>query len=116
MYAHEEAVYCSGVRIASVVLRCETPWSRACGLIRRELAPGECALLSPAAQVHTFGMTFPIDVVFCDRAFTIVRIVRSLRPRRVTRWARGARYALEMRAGSIPPWLGSGQRLRIGDA
>jgi hypothetical protein len=33
----------------------------------------------------------------------VLHVVRSLRPWRITRWVRGARYAVELRAGALPP-------------
>lgn len=58
-------------------------------------------MIEPARQVHTFGMRHPIDVCFCDRSWRVLHVVPALRPRRLTRWVAGARYAMEMRAGEL---------------
>ena len=51
------------------------------GLLGRDgLGPGEGMLINPAPSVMTFFMRFPIDVVFIDRAQTIVKIVHALGP------------------------------------
>jgi uncharacterized protein len=74
------------------------------GLIGRPpLASGEALLLEPAAQVHTMGMSYPIDVVFCDERGTVLHVVRDMRPWRITRWVRGASYAVELASGALPP-------------
>lgn len=79
---------------------------------RAELAVGEGLLLSPCKQVHTFGMRFPIDVVFCDRAWRVSHVVREMRPGRVSRVAWKARHAIELRAGAAAEVM-TGDRLLI---
>ena len=46
-------------------------------------------------------MRFPIDVVFIDRAGRVVRAVPDLRPWVLAVGARGAKEAVELRAGTI---------------
>lgn len=70
-------------------------------------------MFEPAAQVHTIGMRYPIDVVLCDRDLVVLRIVRGLRPLRVTKWVRGARVVVELPAGSLPDWISEGDRLSL---
>ncbi len=74
-------------------------WRRTVGLIgRRELAPDEGLGLATSA-VHTFGMRFAIDVVFCDAELRVLKVVRGLRPGRVA-GARGSRLVFELAAGA----------------
>ena len=75
-----------------------TPLARLRGLIGRPPSPTPL-LLVPARSVHTFGLRRPIDVVFLDADLVVVRVVRSLGPRRVA-GARGAVAALELVAGA----------------
>ena len=49
-------------------------------------------------SVHTFGMRFPIDVVFLDARGEVVRVVRSLAPRRLASCG-AATAVIETRAG-----------------
>ena len=70
------------------------------GLLGRDgLGPGEGMLINPAPSVMTFFMRFPIDVVFIDKAQTIVKIAHSLGPWK-TAGARKAVAALELPAGT----------------
>ena len=82
------------------------------GLLGRdELEPGTGMLLSPEPSVHTFFMRFAIDVVFLDKAKTIVKIVHDLRPWRAA-GARKAVAALELPAGAAAAaGLRTGMRL-----
>lgn len=79
----------------------ETVGARMRGLVGRPpLGPGEGLLLVPASQVHTFGMSYAIDVVFCDRDMRVLRVLRSLPPRRVSLYLFRARSVLELPAGA----------------
>jgi uncharacterized membrane protein (UPF0127 family) len=70
----------------------------------------EAALLLPGCRwVHTFGMRFAIDVAFCDRNGTVLRIVR-MPPNRMGRPCLGARVAVEASEGSFANWS-----VRVGD-
>lgn len=83
------------------------------GLLGREpLHPGEALILDRSTQVHTFGMRYPIDVVFCDREWNVLHVVRAMRPRRLTRVVWRARYTIELPAGSVPEDL-VGRRLTV---
>ena len=109
------SILASGEVLATQVRWARTPSARAKGLLRGPpLRAGEAIVLEPAHQVHTFGLGYPIDVLFCDRSGKVLHIVRALRPRRVTRFVRGARYAIELPAGTIPDSLRTGDRLVLG--
>ena len=84
--------------------------ARRTGLLRHErLEAGEGLWIVPCEAIHTFGMKFPIDVVFLSRQREVVKIVPAL-----PRW----RIAVCFRAHSVLE-LGAGQAeaagLRIGD-
>jgi uncharacterized membrane protein (UPF0127 family) len=70
------------------------------GLLGRDgLDAGHGMLINGAPSVMTFFMRFPIDVVFIDKAQTIVKIVHSLGPWK-TAGAKKAAAALELPAGT----------------
>jgi uncharacterized protein len=104
----------SGRVLATHVRIARRAFERMRGLLSSDpLRDGECLLLEPASQVHTFGMSVPIDVVFCDGKGVVVHVVRNMRPRRVTKWVRGARLALEFTAGAVPSEVVAPTRLAI---
>jgi uncharacterized membrane protein (UPF0127 family) len=88
---------------AVVCERCEIPngsLGRMRGLLGRDgLEPGSGMLIDSAPSVHMFFMRFPIDVVFLDRDWKVLRIRHGLRPWRVA-GARRAVAALELPAGA----------------
>lgn len=75
------------------------PLERMRGLVRTvPLRADEGLLLRPCRQVHTFGMRYPIDAVFCDPDGAVVH-VQTLRPRSVSRFVRRARFCIELKSG-----------------
>jgi uncharacterized protein len=100
--------------VASDVRWARSASERARGLIGvNRLAPGAAMVFEPARQIHTFGMRFPLDVVFCDRSWKVLHVVRSMPPRRVTRPVWRARVAVELAAGSLPPEVTVGETLTM---
>ena len=78
----------------------ETRRERMRGLLDADgLSPRHGMLFERCRAVHTFGMRFPIDVVFLDRDLRVVD-VRRLVPGRLTRPRLRARHVLECPADS----------------
>jgi hypothetical protein len=87
--------------VASAVLA-NTFWSRMRGLLGRPCPPaGEGLLLEPCNQVHMIGMAYPIDVAFISLEGVVLRVIRNLKPWRMTAPCLGARYALETGVGGL---------------
>ena len=78
------------------------------GLIGRDALDG-VVVLRPCRQVHTFGMRFPIDVVWCDARGRVLRVARVERAR-ISRPVMRARFVVEAEGGSAQRWA-----LRPGD-
>ncbi len=74
---------------------------RMVGLLgRRQFEPGEGLLFDRCYGIHTIGMRFPIDVLFLDKDYRVIRAVDALPPFR-TCTVRQAIYVLELPAGTI---------------
>jgi uncharacterized membrane protein (UPF0127 family) len=61
----------------------DTHWTRLRGLVglsRDDFRNGAGLWIVPCHGVHTLGMGFPIDVVYLDRAMTVIHIQHDLRP------------------------------------
>ena len=67
-------------------------------MIGREPAPSEALMFERCRSVHTFGMRAPITVVFLDRTWRVVRVVRAPRGRLL--FCRRARRVLECHIGA----------------
>jgi uncharacterized membrane protein (UPF0127 family) len=76
----------------------DTPLARLRGLAGLPtLAPGAGLLLPETRSIHTFGMRFALDLVWLDGAGQVVRVDRTVPPRRV-RACPGAQAVVELRA------------------
>jgi uncharacterized membrane protein (UPF0127 family) len=100
--------------IADRVRWARTRRERIRGLIgSRPLEPAEALIIERARQVHTFNMTYAIDVVICDASWVVRHVVCGMQPGRITRPVLRARYVLEFPEGSATE-LEVGDRLRVG--
>ena len=72
-------------------------------------------IVGGGGQLHTFGMLYAIDVLFCDRDWVVLHVVRGLRPNRLTRWVRYCRYVVELRSGAVPDNVVRGTGLAVRD-
>ena len=100
------------LREGKVLASIEVPDSRARrlrGVMGRSSMDG-AVLLQPARAVHTFGLRFPVDVIFCADGLLVLDTVEALGPYRLTAPRRGARCVIEAEAGSVARW-----QLRPGD-
>lgn len=68
---------------------------------RPGLECGEAVVFPGCRQIHTFGMLFPIDVVFVDRRGVIRKTYRNLVPGRLTGIMFRGIDAVELAAGTL---------------
>lgn len=88
--------------MAERVVMASTFWSRFRGLMFRSGWGQDDGLwLIPCRQVHTFGMRFPIDVVFLGHQKRIVHAIPALPPGRISPYIREAHSVLELPAGTL---------------
>ena len=92
----------SGASLGNRVRVADSWWTRFRGLLgTAPLAAGEGLLIEPCRGVHMFGMRYPIDVAFLDRAGKVVGICHRLAPGARSPFIRAARSALELPAGTL---------------
>lgn len=92
------------------VEKTETALERTRGLLGKPaMSDNQGFWIAPCNSVHTFGMRYPLDIVYLDRQQQISRIKPHLKPFRVS-WYLLARSVIELRAGAVEA-LG----LRAGD-
>ncbi|MDD3307392.1 MAG: DUF192 domain-containing protein [Acetobacterium sp.] len=75
--------------------------TRLVGLLRTAgLAENQGLLLKKCNQVHTFGMKFPIDVIFLSKDGDILHMQQEMKPGKVSPHIKKAYWALELKSGS----------------
>ena len=108
-------VFADGALIADNVHAAIRFGQRLRGLIgHRRLDAGAGLLLDPGGSVHTFGMRFPIDVVFLDRHRYVLDARSIVLPNRMCWAPRRTRSTLELCAGACAQLnLRTGQQLSL---
>lgn len=69
-------------------------------LMTPELAKDTGLWITPCQSVHTLFMRYTIDVAFVDRESRVLS-VSTLKPWRLSRWARKATGVIELPAGTL---------------
>ncbi|KUK53774.1 MAG: hypothetical protein XD78_0949 [Desulfotomaculum sp. 46_296] len=91
----KKTVLAENLQIAS------NPLQRMSGLLGKNYLPyGEGLLLVPCNSIHTFFMRFPIDILFLDRFYKVLRIVENLQPYRLALHLK-AFQTVELPAGTV---------------
>lgn len=76
-------------------------WRRLKGLLgTRELPEGEALVIKPCNSVHTFGMQYPIDVVFVGGDGCILKTVIAMKPTKIAACLSSS-YVVELPAGTL---------------
>lgn len=92
----------NGRELSDNVLVADRLLKRMMGLLgKRELPVGEALWIKPCMAIHTFWMSFPIDVVFLDKRNQVIVAIRNMQPSRMTRLYPKAASVLELPAGII---------------
>lgn len=81
-----------------VIYKANTFWERLRGLLgRRMLDANEALHIQPCSDVHSFGMTYPLDILFLDKTGHVLK-AGVLKP---NSWlfCKGASSVLEFKAG-----------------
>lgn len=73
----------AGCCVVPRVWRAAGRWDRMRGLLGRpRLVEGEGMLIESCGMVHTFGMTYRLDLAFLDKQWRVCKLVADLAPAR----------------------------------
>lgn len=94
--------------VADRAVYADTFWLKLRGLMgRRRLSRGEALILPRTNAVHTLFMRFPIDLIFCDQAGTVLKVFSGVAPWRIGPVVSHARWVVEMPSGTAEAsWVG----------
>ena len=96
------------------ILVAEKTVDRMIGLMFKEkLVGAEGLWIDPCNSIHTFFMRYSLDIVFVGNKNQVVKIIRDMKPWRMTRMYFTARQTLEMPAGTLPADLKVGDVLEV---
>ena len=90
------------VVLAEKLLIADRFWSRMIGLLGRKELPGrEALLIVPCNSIHTMFMRYPIDVLFINRDFFVLKTLENFRPWRIYYCRNKVFQVVELKAGTI---------------
>ena len=92
------------VLLATQVAVANTHWTRLRGLLgvsQDDFGNGCGLLILPCRGVHTLAMRFPIDVVYLNRAGTVVHLEHDLHPWRFSSIRMNAASVLELPSHTV---------------
>jgi uncharacterized protein len=89
------------VVLGDTVSVADTSAKRRTGLLKHKSLPsGHGLWIVPCEAVHTFGMKFPIDVIFLNRQRKVLKIRKNMPRRRIAMCFR-AHSVLELPSGEL---------------
>jgi uncharacterized protein len=98
--------------IAEKVKMADTIYLRTVGLMFSKSLDGfDCLWIKPCSSIHTFFMRYPIDVIFLDKNLKVVKIIKNIKPWRMTLMYFGAAQCLEFSGGFLPENINAGDTL-----
>lgn len=104
----------SGKILGNDIKEAKSFTDRTMGLMfKKEMDGYDGLLLSPCPSIHTFFMRFNIDVVFMDKSLSIVKIIRNMKPWRMSGMYFKAFYGLELPSGSLDYEFKEGDQLEV---
>jgi len=97
--------------LASKAILAKSFFERACGLLGKDNLEADEALIIPQCPaIHMFFMKFAIDVVFTDKSWKVVGLVKNIKPFSLSAFFLRGYFAIELKAGTI-----DASRTKIGD-
>ncbi len=85
--------------------------SRIKGLIGKESMENNYGLwINRCNSIHTFFMSFPIDVIFVDKNFKVKKCIEAIAPNKIIWPIFGARSVIELKNGFLKE-----NKIQVGD-
>ncbi|WP_017754549.1 DUF192 domain-containing protein [Calidifontibacillus oryziterrae] len=92
----------NGVIIAKDVKVAKTFWKRFKGLMfTKDLQKGSALLIEPCQSVHTFFMSYALDILFVNEEGKVVAVEEQMKPGKIGKIVRTAKQVIELPAGTI---------------
>lgn len=82
-------------------------------MFKSKLVGAEGLLIDPCRSIHTCFMKYNLDIVFISSEKKIVKIIRNLKPWRMTWIYFSASMTLELPAGKLPMDVVEGESLEV---
>lgn len=100
-------IFCKKVIVA------DTLKQRVVGLMFSQGLPADAEgfLISPGNSIHTFFMNYSLDLIFLDKKFKVVKVIKNMKPWRMTLIYLRSFHVLEIKSGTINLSIKEGDQL-----
>lgn len=100
--------------LGSQIKIADTPLSRIVGLMfKKQMVGFDGLLINPCNSIHTFFCRYNLDILFLDKNMKIIKIIRNLKPWRITWIYFKACQVLELNGGSLSEEIKEGDTLEV---
>ena len=100
--------------LSNDILIADTLVTRLIGLMfKKQLTGAEGLLINPCNSIHTFFMRYSLDIIFLSSDNKVIKIIRDLKPWRMTWIYFRAKKTLELPAGKLPSDVKEGDVLEV---
>lgn len=104
----------NGVIVSHKITIAENFYDRLKGLMfTKEISCNEAIWIRDCQSIHTFFMYFPIDVAFINSDLKVVRVIRGMKPWRMSWFYFKADSVIEMKSGCMPASVVEGKELEL---
>ena len=88
--------------LAEDIYLANLPFKRIRGLLGRKVfLPEQAIILEPCNSVHTFFMHFPIDILFLDKNYKVIKVLPKFNPNRISNIYWHSKRVIELPTGKI---------------
>jgi len=92
----------------------ESFFERLIGLMFKEKMDGfDGLLIKQCRSIHTFFMRYPLDIVFMNNEMKIKKIIRNIKPWRMTLIYFTSTQVLELEGGTLHQEIREGDKLEV---
>ena len=82
-------------------------------MFKTELKESNGLLIKPCNSIHTFFMFFNLDILFISSKGEIVKVIRKMKPWRMTWIYFRSNQVLELKGGTLPLNVTQGMRVEV---
>jgi uncharacterized membrane protein (UPF0127 family) len=86
---------------------------RLCGLMFSKNIGNKDGLIFESKSLHTHFMRYDLDIIFLNADYNIIKIIRAMKPWRMTGLYWEAKYAIEMSAGVLTMDINVGDKMEL---
>jgi uncharacterized protein len=100
--------------IAKNVVYADNFMSRVIGLMfKNKMKNMDGLIITPCKSIHTFFMRFNIDVIFMDREYRVIKVIKNMKPWRISSFYWKAEHVLELEGSTINIEINKGDTLEV---